>query len=699
MQGIKCACAGLLLLGATVPVSGQGVGFEWAKAMGSSSPAAASLVSQAEQGNGICVDQEGYVYTIGTFMETAEFGAGTSLVSAGDKDIFVSKTDPSGELVWAIGLGGSGIEEGMAITTDLSGNVYITGMFQDTVDFDPGADTFTLASLGEHDIFITKLTTLGEHVWTKHIGGDDVQRTNAISVDEQGHVYTTGFFCRTTPASSGIVDFDPGPGVHNLIVPAYNNAFVLKLDASGNFVWVRQWEADTSEGYGLAVSNGSVYTSGGFSGNADLNTDSAGFQFVFAFLADIYVTKLDTAGNFIWSRVLAGNNDGNFSFGFATSLAIDDAENVFTSGVFFGQFDFDPDPTNTFYLSATGYNEGFISKLDADGNFAWGLTTTGSSNSINFVYNLSTDAVGNLYATGRYSATTQFFAEDPDHTLTAAGNTDVFVTKLDTDGTLLWLKGIGGEEEDHGLFLCVDPSGNVYTTGFFQGVADFDPDAGIYELNASGSSDIFIHKLVCTDTNSSYLAVTACSFTMNGNTYTTTGVYTEHLTNMSGCDSTIIIDLTIDEPLPVITVDGFTLGTTIPYESYQWSLDGTEIPGATAATYTVAQNGSYSVAVTNASGCSGTSGMYEVNNYTGTSDVAALAASIRIYPNPAQDMLYVQSPVPVTLSLTGIDGRSVLAAQETDAVFVGELADGMYLLHISDKAGRLLRSEKIVKQK
>ena len=92
---------------------------------------------------------------------------------------------------------------------DASGNVYTTGYFQGTVDFDPGAGTFNLTSAGLQDIFISKLDAAGNFVWAKQLGGTLNDVGYSIALDTSGNVYTTGFFRDT-------VDFDPGAGTFNL---------------------------------------------------------------------------------------------------------------------------------------------------------------------------------------------------------------------------------------------------------------------------------------------------------------------------------------------------------------------------------------------------------------------------------------------------------------------------------------------------
>ena len=114
---------------------------------------------------------------------------------------------------------------GYSVTVDSSGNIYTTGHFQGTVDFDPGAGTANLTSNGGRDVFVSKLDSSGNYLWAKSCGGaadpglnaDDISRS--VAVDSLGNVYTTGYFQRT-------VDFDPGAGTANLTSNGANDEFV-----------------------------------------------------------------------------------------------------------------------------------------------------------------------------------------------------------------------------------------------------------------------------------------------------------------------------------------------------------------------------------------------------------------------------------------------------------------------------------------
>src|SRR3990172_3536641 len=149
------------------------------------------------------IDASGNVYTTGLFVGTSDFdpGVGTFNMTDASGGIFVSKLDASGNFVWAKQMGGTGSENGYSLYLDVTGNVYITGRFGGTADFDPGVGTFNLTSAGADDIFICKLDVSGNFVWAKRLGGTGTDYGNAITLDGSGNVLTTGYFQST-------VDFD-----------------------------------------------------------------------------------------------------------------------------------------------------------------------------------------------------------------------------------------------------------------------------------------------------------------------------------------------------------------------------------------------------------------------------------------------------------------------------------------------------------
>ena len=376
-------------------------------------------------------------------------------------------------------MGGTGVDFGHAIAVDNLGNVYATGLFANTADFDPGAGVFNLVSAGSWDIYITKLDSSGIFQWAKRIGSTGDDRGLSIATDGAS-VYLTGMFSTT-------VDFDPGPGIFNLTSAGTVDVFVLKVDASGNFVWAtRMGGSSDDHGNSLALDAASnVYVTGYFTGNVNgiANLNSAG-------QTDIFVMKLTTTGTSAWAKKMGstGLDEGN-------GITVSSAGNVYSTGTFQVTVDFNPGGGN-FNLSCTGgpYWDAYIQKLDANGNFVWAKQIGSVFEDRGFA--LTTDAAENVFTTGFFSDVADFDPGPGVFNVTAnSGGKDIFIQKLDAGGNFLWAKNVGSWLMDQGYSIDVDGLGNVYTTGFFQDVGDFDPGPGVFNLTATGGQDIFLLKL------------------------------------------------------------------------------------------------------------------------------------------------------------------------------------------------------------
>ncbi len=176
---------------------------EWAKQFG---PAGFIL----GEPRSLLADAAGNVYVAGVFDGTNDFDPGPgvyNLTSSGGADIFIMKLDVAGNLVWVKQIGSStGDDIASSIAFDAAGDLFITGGFAGTVDFDPGASVYSLTAPGYFpDAFILKLSKDGDFIWVKQVGGDNSDGSNSIAIDAADNIYIAGVFWNTA-------DFDPGPG-------------------------------------------------------------------------------------------------------------------------------------------------------------------------------------------------------------------------------------------------------------------------------------------------------------------------------------------------------------------------------------------------------------------------------------------------------------------------------------------------------
>jgi len=484
----------IAFLVADLPAIAQGLDFEWVKQLGGEGD---------ELSASITVDKDGNIYTTGYITATADFDPDSlgvfNLDPVGINDIFISKLDPSGNFAWAKQIGGPGQDAGNAVAVDPWGNVYVTGSFQDTVDFDPdAAAVYPLVSVGKRDIFILKLDSAGHLVWVIQLGGTGEDYGYGIAVDPSGCVYTAGSFRET-------VDFDPDlVGTYPLISLGNDDAFITKMDPSGNLIWAKQFSGPKSDVANAVTvdSSGNIYTTGAFHETADFDpAPDTTYSLTAAWdFNDVFVSKLNSQGTFVWAISFGGlDGDGG------KSVSVDNSGNVLVTGSFGGTVDFDPDPIGEFNLTQVGGHDIFISKLDANGNFCWARGFGGHAQDAG--KSVVTDNLGNVYTIGYFLDTIDF---DPDPTeefylVPPSGSYDVFISKLDSSGTFVWAKRMGGIGSDSGAAIFVDASGGIYSTGNFQETADFD--SGSANLVSAGLFDIYVHKMQC---------VVNTSFSING---------------------------------------------------------------------------------------------------------------------------------------------------------------------------------------
>jgi hypothetical protein len=445
----------------------------------------------ADVGNAIAIDGSGNAYITGSFNGTVDFdpGAGTAnLTSAGGNDIFFAKYDASGNYVYAKRMGGTNSDIGNSIAIDGSGNAYITGSFNGTADFDPGAGTQNLVSAGGSDIFLAKYDASGNYAYAKSIGGTSLDVGSSISIDGTGTAYITGYFI-------GTVDFDPGVGTQNLTSSAGSyDIFLAKYDASGNYVYAKCIGGTSSDiGNSIAIDGtGNAYITGYFIGTVDFDPGAgtanltAGNTFFNAFAA-----KYDASGNYLWAGALGGYGNTTYDDR-GQSAAIDNSGNVYITGRFTGTVDFDPG-AGTANLTSAGNTDIFIAKYDALGNYVY-AKRMGDVNSQEG-RSITVDASGNAYVTGNFSGSVDFDPGNGTVNLTTTGGLDIFFAKYDASGNYVYAKGMGSTfGPDYGEDITVDASGNVYITGSFYGIVDFDPGAGTVNLTSAGGNDIFLAK-------------------------------------------------------------------------------------------------------------------------------------------------------------------------------------------------------------
>ena len=427
--------------------------WDWTKAAGG--PA-------VDKVTGIATDLTGNIFVTGYFDSTIAFDS-TQLVSAGGTDVFIAKYDADGVLLWAHQVGGQNDDYVSAISTDITGNCYVTGFFfiQGTITTF-GSTTITQA--GDADMFVSKFSAAGKLLWVRNGGGKSEDASFGIATDVSGNSYVCGYF-------SGTALF----GTSKVTSLGYSDIFVTKYDAAGNLVWIRTGGGSyQDEAYAISTDvSGNCYVTGYFTGNAVFGGTmlaSAGY-----FDTDVFLLKLNPSGIMSWVK-RAGGTANDIGYG------IDIANNgqIYVDGVFYGTKSFG----ETVLTRVTGSN-GFLAKFETSGKLAWTKSTNGSG--LNEYRKVSVDAMGNSYVAGTLSKDVLF----GNIQMTSSGGKDACVAKYDSKGTLMWVLQGGGPLDDEAMTISADPAGNCYVGGEFNTSASF----GRLKFSGWGLQDIFISRI------------------------------------------------------------------------------------------------------------------------------------------------------------------------------------------------------------
>jgi|GEM_PF-711679 len=417
--------------------------FKWARWAGGISEDYSCSISSDKFGNTVIT---------GYFSDIAYFWPYT-LIADGGQDIFVTKYDKSGNVIWANRAGGTGGDEGHCVANDEFGNSIITGNFFGTGKF----GSISLVSSGGTDVFISKYDELGNVQWAKSTGGKVADYGQGICSDMSGNIVVTGCFQDT-------INFD----MISLASKGEYDIFIAKFDKLGNVIWAKNAGSPNSDiGRSIASDKqNNYYITGEFSGIATFDKTTIQGN-------GIFIAKYGSDGNLIWVKGATGTSTFESS-----SIAIDNSNNPIITGYFSGIASFGLEN-----LHSAGDKDIFIAKYDASGNVLWAKRAGGTAYDV--AHDISTDYFSNPIITGAFRGNSNFGS----HTLNSLdGSPDIFIAKYNTLGDVLWVKQAGGKGYDAALSIVSDKNGTNTITGFFEGAATFDK----INLTSAGDRDIFV---------------------------------------------------------------------------------------------------------------------------------------------------------------------------------------------------------------
>ncbi|MCW3104102.1 MAG: hypothetical protein JWO09_2542 [Bacteroidetes bacterium] len=388
----------------------------WAKSIGGSSD---------ETGYSICTDNYGYIYVTGFFYSPSISFDSYTLTNNGITNIFIAKYDPLGNVVWAKSAGGSIQDLSYSVTSDNSGNIYLSGsMYSPSMIM--GTDTLinSDASGNSSDLFIAKYSSAsGNVLWAKSMGENSIDEALSISATAAGNLFITGYFLSpsVTFGSYTVNNSDPTGNTWDLFVAKYNSA--------GNALWAKSvggpgydygayiYADDSENAYVTGSFNDTVLN---FGGHILTNMNNSGHS------DDAFIAKYDPSGNVIWVKSGGGTNA---DLGY--SVCKDLFGNIYVTGSFFSSsIVFDSDTITPPPPLPGPYDPMFILKYDPSGNISCAtyLNTGGDDRS-----GISVDKWGNAYVTGDIYTNPSIIGND---TFYPTSSENVFLAKLKSGGSI-----------------------------------------------------------------------------------------------------------------------------------------------------------------------------------------------------------------------------------------------------------------------
>ncbi len=627
----------------------------------------------------LTTDPEGNVYIAGEMEGTVTFTPGVTLTSNGDNDIFVAKYNGSGTLQWARKLGGGSKSDKAYGISYSNGNIYLTGKYEDGGNF---AGVYS-AGYGGKDIFVAKYTAAGVFQWFKKAGGSGSDEGAAISSDDAGNVYVTGWFSGTANFS-GISVSSAGS----------KDAFIAKYNSSGSIIWVKRAGGQYDDfGRGIKTDNsGRVFVTGSFRYKAAFSSTTL----TAIKGADVFVARYDTYGSLQWAKRAGGNYDDE-----SRAVALDASSNVIITGDYGFSATF-----GTKTLTGVDSSEVFFASFDKSGNFRWALGAGGGvdkspkGTDAEKGLSVATDPSGNVLGSGCYRSASNFGST----TLSAWDNTDIYIVKISqtaTQGRMAAPSLAAGDSATFctGGFVKLslaypDSSARYVWTKNHTILAD----ANAAELTVRSAGNYQVMIIDGDDTLSSRI-------TKVTETNKLTAVITANREKFCSDSSNL---------LQAPAVDGYL---------YQWKRNGRIIPGANSAILKLQREGNYQVKImqgscvdwspsTNVSfeKCSSTDTVRAQDQVTGLSEQKDSSLVLKVFPNPNSGKFMLQLHMPptnddskkVVIELLDLMANSyyykVMPAGQTYFDEVIELNDsvhtGVYFLKVS--IGDMVETTKVM---
>ena len=541
--------------------------------------------------------------------------------------------------------------------------------------------------------------------WTASLNGAQNSSPTDVKIDALGNSYVIGNF-------SGTMDFDPGSGIYNVTSSGSIDAFLLKLDPSGNFLWVKIVTGPT-EVYNSCLSissNGEIYVGGNFTGTSNFDPGLTDFSLTATNDFDFFILKYNETGAFQWAKQFGG-----MAKEYANDIAVNDQNNTIVCvGQFEQDCDFDPNLGSAVLVANSTFFDGFVLNLDLDGNYLWSYSIGGDN--MDVANSLALDASNNIIVGGHYRDSVNFDFVGGNGILESTSNLDQgYVLKITDSGQFVWVKNFESNNFARVISVGLDVQQNVLVSGYYSGTLDFNPgtDSVLYysvftacftvKLDMNGdytwgkpivsSDDMFLFSSDVSSNGDIYLTGNL-EGTANFDTLTTNTTMTS-VGNSS--DAFVVRYSSLGEFTWVVGLQG---------QGIEWfkgvAVDNLGAPVVVGVIDTLTSNFSSNLTGGTAMLAEGRWDVcvLKINNLLGLNSIDG-EFTINIYPNPTQDIVTIETESNEQFTTELIDSKGLVLSttklgSQSLQINMEEFESGVYYVRLSNENQTIVK--KLVKR-
>lgn len=423
-------------------------------------------------GLGVCSDSQGNVFATGMFsgknldfdpsINTYTLSSYPTSSGGFSEDLYVVKYNKYGSLKWAFNIGYQNKDIAYDICTDLSDNIIIGGVSKYNMNFNPAsiAPYYTSLSTG----FISKYDNNGNYIWSNTLLGDC--NVYGICSDINGNVYATGNF------TGQIYDNNSNTGPFILSsMPNVYNAFVIKYNSSGQFVWAFSMPSSNNFNSGKKINIdpfGDLIVVGYFSGSCDFDPSGLVNNLTEHGNSDGFIAKYSNNGSFVWAHNIGGSQPDE-----VRNLISDKFGNIYFTG-FFGDIGYFNSLSPSYNLVSNGWEDIFLAKFNSSGSHIWSFNI-GAQNSDEST-GIALDSSNNVLITGYFQNNPDFDPSANQVIFNGGNGNHIYTARYNPNGQYqagFYLKDSLASAKSNDI--CIDFENNLIITGDMDGYVDFEP--------------------------------------------------------------------------------------------------------------------------------------------------------------------------------------------------------------------------------